>query len=192
AGRCGRETGRGGRGRGGGGERGRCGRRRCTAVGRGSEDAWCTLVRSDGGSGLRKGWGKHRRARPARQQFGRPAKALCSEEPRREACAVVLSETAVDEALIIGRGGGGECQSHGSQAQLEQAIAARSLGVIVPLWRSGTQDLDLAGIEAEALVDVACLRLERAIVRQKDARGAALDQRRCDGGALNVGERLGS
>ena len=53
------------------------------------------------------------------------------------------------------------------------------------------EDLDLARVEAEALVDAACLRLQRAVVGQEDAGRAALDQRRRDGRALDVGQRLG-
>ena len=53
------------------------------------------------------------------------------------------------------------------------------------------EDLDLPVVEAEAAIDRSDLRLERALVRQKDPRRAALDDRRRDGAAVDIGERLG-
>ena len=53
------------------------------------------------------------------------------------------------------------------------------------------EDLDLPVVETEAPVDRGDLRLERALVRQQDAGRAALDDRRRDDAAVDVGERLG-
>ena len=95
------------------------------------------------------------------------------------------------EALIVGRGGAAQRQRDRPEPQLEQPVAARGLGVVVALRRGDAQDLDLARIETEALVDRARLRLQRAVVGQEDARRTAFDQRRGDGRALDVGQRLG-
>src|SRR5262249_62032695 len=121
----------------------------------------------------------------------RPGEALGDQEPCRKVVASALGEASVDDALIVGRGGGGEREGHGTKAQLEQAVAAGGLGVVVALGGGGAQDFDLACVEAEAHVDRPRLRLERAIVGQEDAGGAAFDQSRRNGGALDVGERLG-
>ena len=93
---------------------------------------------------------------------------------------------------LVGLGrGGGEGERDLAQAELEQAVAAARLAVIVALRRRAAEDLDLAVVEAEAAIDGRDLRLERALVRQEDARRAALDDRRRDGAAVDVGERLG-
>ena len=94
-------------------------------------------------------------------------------------------------SLVLGRGAAAERERHRTEPQLEQAVAARGLGVVVALWRRRAQDLDLARVETETLVDRARLRLERAIVGQKDAGRTAFDQRRRDRRAFDVGQRLG-
>ncbi len=62
-----------------------------------------------------------------------------------------------------GRGGEGECDF--GEAQLEQAIAAARLAVIVALRRRAAEDLDLAIVQPEAAIDGCDLRFERALIR---------------------------
>jgi hypothetical protein len=64
------------------------------------------------------------------------------------------------------------------------------LAVVVALGGRAAQNLDLAVVEAEAAVDGGDLRFERPLVRQEEARRAALDDRRRDRAAVDVGERL--
>ena len=130
--------------------------------------------------------------RPALEQLGRPGQVPWrAGSARRSRAGRRPPRHAVDELLVVGRGGAAQGQRHRAEAQLEQAVAARGLGVVVALGRGVREDLDLARVEAEALVDALRLRLERAVVGQEDARRAALDQRRRDGRALDVGQRLG-
>src|SRR5215471_10038124 len=123
------------------GGRRRCRRRRCTAVGRGGCRRWCTFCRSDADFWLGFRFQVGYRLWPTRQQIGCPPEPLGSQELRSEAIAVALGQTAVEETLIVGRGGGGERQSNGPQTQLEQAIAARRLGVVVAFRSGATQDV---------------------------------------------------
>ena len=108
-----------------------------------------------------------------------------------EAVAAVGGEDLGDGGLVGLRGGGGEGERDLGEAELEQAIAAARLAVIVALRRRPAQDLDLAVVETEAAIDRRDLRLERALVRQEEPRRAALDDRRRDGAAVDIGERLG-
>ena len=131
------------------------------------------------------------RARPAPDQLAGPAEALGLEEAGGKAVPVACGKASVDELVVVRRRGAAEREGHGTEAQLEQAVAARRLGVVVAFRRRRAEDLDLARIEPEALVDALGLRLQRPVVGQEDARRAALDQGRRDGRALDVGERLG-
>ena len=119
---------------------------------------------------LREGW-RSRRPGPALDQLAGPGETLGVEEPSGEAGLVTVGEAAVDELVIIRRRGAAQGQCHGAETELEQAVAARGLGVVVALGRRGAQDLDLAPIEPEALVDGLGLRLQRTVVGQEDARG---------------------
>jgi hypothetical protein len=81
----------------------------------------------------------------------------------------VLGDDLGDGGLVgLGRGGG-EGERDLGEAQLEQAIAAARLAVIVALRRRPAEDLDLPVVEAEAAIDGRDLRLERALVRQEHA-----------------------
>ncbi len=55
------------------------------------------------------------------------------------------------------------------QTELEEAVAAPRLAVIVALGHCPREDLDLAVVEAEAPIDRRDLRLDRALVRQQEA-----------------------
>ena len=108
----------------------------------------------------------------------------------RESVAAVLGDDALDRGVVgLGRGGA-EGERDRAETQLEQPIAAARLAVIVALRRRAREDLDLAIVEAEAAIDRGDLRLDRALVRQEDARRAALDDGRRDVAAVDVGERL--
>ena len=140
----------------------------------------------DGGIGGGIGGGASARSagtpRPAPWHRGTgPQNRPCPPSPRQRSMRLV----------IVWRGGAAQRQGDRPEPQLEQAVAARGLGVVVALRRRDAQDLDLTRIETEALVDRARLRLQGAIIGQEDARRAALDQRGGDGRALDVGQRLG-
>ena len=77
------------------------------------------------------------------------------------------------------------------KTQLEQAIAAPGLAVVVALGRGARQDLDLPVVETEAPIDSRDLRLDRPLVRQEQPRRAALDDGRRNRGAIDIRERLG-
>ena len=93
--------------------------------------------------------------------------------------AVGLDQLGDAELVGLGRSGG-EGQRDLAQPQLEQPVPAPRLAVIVALGRRPAQDFDLAGVEAEPLVDGGDLRLGPALVRQEDARRTALDDGRRD------------
>src|SRR3546814_19428977 len=71
--------------------------------------------------------------------------------------------------------GGREGERNRPETEVEQSVAERRLAVIVALGRSARDDLDLAIIESEALIDAGDLRLERALVGEEQPRRAALD-----------------
>ena len=107
------------------------------------------------------------------------------------AAGPVAAGATVDQALVVGRPCRRQGERNRPESELELPVAARRLRVVIAL-RCGTgDDLDLALVEAEALVDGGGLRLDGAIVGQEDARRAAFEQRRGDRRALDVGQRLG-
>src|SRR5262245_39794433 len=116
--------------------------------------------------------------------------ALVTEPGGSESLATALPEDVCDCGLIgLGRSGR-ECEPHLSQAELEQAIAAAGLTVVVAFRRRPGEDLDLPIVETEAAIDAQDLRLNGALVRQEQARRAALDDGWRDRTLLDVGERL--
>jgi hypothetical protein len=124
------------------------------------------------------------------KKLDRPGQPRWRSHSAAKARAVRLDE--LGDAALIGLGrGGGEGQRDLAKPQLEQAVAAPRLAVIVALGRRPAEDFDLAGVEPEPLVDGRDLRLDRALVRQEDARRAALDDGGRDVRALDVGEALG-
>ena len=96
----------------------------------------------------------------------------------------------IDVALVLRRRGAGEGQCDRPQVEIEQAIAQPRLVVVIALRLRSSDDLDLAGVEPEAFVDRADLRLSGLRVGQEDAARAALRDGRCDAGVLDVGQRL--
>ena len=65
------------------------------------------------------------------------------------------------------------------------------LAVVVPLRRCAGEDVDLAVVQPEILIDARDLRLESALIGQEDPRGAALDDGGRDERPVDIGQRLG-
>ena len=107
--------------------------------------------------------------------------------PFTQACVPVVDVAAGRVVVVFGAGG----ERDRAKTKLEQAIAPAGLAVVVALGCGAREDLDLAIVEAEAAIDRGDLRLDRALVRQEDARRAALDDRGRDVAAVDIGERLG-
>ena len=132
------------------------------------------------------------RLRQVGDEIGGPAasrgrRSQAATKPSRPCSA----STRVDRGLIGLGGRRAEGERDLAEAELEQAIAAPRLAVIVALRRGAGEDLDLAIVESEAPIDRGDLRLDRALVRQEEPRRAALDDGGRDGAAVDVGERLG-
>ena len=125
------------------------------------------------------------------EHVGRPVEVLGAQPGGGEAVSAMGGEKIGDGGLVGLRGSGGEGERDLGEAELEQAIAAPRLAVIVALRRRPAQDLDLAVVETEAAIDRGDLRLERALIRQEEPRRAALDDRGRDRRAIDIGERLG-
>ena len=119
----------------------------------------------------------------------RPRQAGGGEEAGREVVPAI-GEQGVDARLHGGIGRAAQGEGDRTEAELEQAVAALRLQVIVPLGGGSANELDLPLVEPEALVRRAALRIERAVVRQKDALRAAFDDGRRDRAAGDVGEAL--
>ena len=86
-------------------------------------------------------------------EIGGPQRAAVSEPGGDEGITAVLGEHAVDSGVVgLGRGRA-EGERDRAESQLEQAIAAPRLAVIVALGRGAGEDLDLAIVESETLVD---------------------------------------
>src|SRR5208337_5194197 len=121
----------------------------------------------------------------------RPVEALGAQPGGGETTSAVGGEKIGDGGLVGLRGGGGEGERDLGEAELEQAVAAPRLPVIVALRDAAAQDLDLPVVEAEAAIDGGDLRFEGALIRQEEPRRATLDDRGRDGRTIDVGERLG-
>src|SRR4051794_15201590 len=102
----------------------------------------------------------------------------------------MLLENGVDQLLSNRIGCGTKSERNRPQAKLEQPVAAAGLQVVVPFGRRRRNELNLTGIEAEALVDYPGLRLNRPVVREEDPLGATLDDGRRDRAARDIGQRL--
>ena len=119
-----------------------------------------------------------------------PTPRACS-QAGGEPVAAVGGEDFGDEGLVgLGRGGG-KGERDFAEPELEQAIAPAALAVVVALRRRPAQDLDLAIAKPEPAVGRRDLRFERAFVGEEHSRRAALDDRRRDRRAVDVGEALG-
>jgi len=124
------------------------------------------------------------------EHVGRPVEALAPKPCRGKAVAALGVDDLGDGGLIGLGGRGGEGERHFGEAQLEQAIAAAGLAVVVALRRGPAEDLDLTVVQAEAPIDGGDLRLQRPLVGQEQARRTALDDRGRDGAAVDIRKRL--
>ena len=125
----------------------------------------------------------HRRG----QKLSRPVQPAMAQPCRREALAPLPGHDRIDRQLIgLGRGGG-KGERHLAKAQLEQAIAASRLAVVIPLGCGAGEDLDLAGVEPEAFVNPRDLRFACALVGEKKPCRAAFDDRGRDRGRRGPG-----
>ena len=77
------------------------------------------------------------------------------------------------------------------EPEFEEPVAPAGLAIVIPLRDRLRQDVDLPGVQAEAVVDRGDLRLQRALVRQEDPCRAGFDDGRGDRAAIDIGERLG-
>ena len=103
----------------------------------------------------------------------------------------MVGEKPLDRGVIALRRCSTEGERDGAEAELEQAVAAPGLAVVVALRCRAGDDLDLPVVEAEAAIDGGDLRLDRALVRKEDARRAALDDGWRDIAPVDVRQRLG-
>src|SRR3546814_8864157 len=108
----------------------------------------------------------------------------------REAIVAMRFDERADCIEVAALRGGREGERNRPETEVEQSVAERRLAVIVALGRSARDDLDLAIIESEALIDAGDLRPERALVGEEQPRRAALDDGGRDRWALDVGEAL--
>ena len=84
------------------------------------------------------GWRRRGRARERGSTSAAQASPLARRR-RRQNRREPLGHDPVDELLVLGRGGTAERQRHRAQPQLEQAVTARRLGVVVALRRRRRQ-----------------------------------------------------
>src|SRR3990167_6918671 len=108
---------------------------------------------------------------------------------RKAGLAPRLDDVGDGELVGLGRGGG-EGQRDLPQPQLEEAVSAPRLAVVVALRRGPAQYLDLASVEPEPLIDGRDLRLGGTLVRKEDSRRAAFDDGRRDAAGLDIGQAL--
>src|SRR6185437_3388660 len=100
-----------------------------------------------------------------------------------------LSEDLLDQRLVGFGGSRREGQSHFAEAELEQAIAAAGLTVIVAFRRCPSQDLDLTVVKSKATIDGRDLRLDGTVVGQQNTCRTALDDRWRNRRAIDIRER---
>ena len=83
-----------------------------------------------------------------------------------------------NQFLIGLRSGGAEGEGDRPEIKIEQAVAVRTLDIIVPLRRCPRDQLDLACIEAEPFIRRALRWLLGPCIGEEDTRRGALDQAR--------------
>src|SRR5690606_22408709 len=111
------------------------------------------------------------------------------EEARRE-IGSAFGDQRIDPGLARGIGSSAQRQGNRAETEFEQAVAARGLEIIVPLGLRPADKLDLALIEAEALISGASLRFERAVIGQEYALRAAFYDRGRNRAVRNIGKAL--
>src|SRR5262249_58616883 len=108
--------------------------------------------------------------RLAGEQVRCPVEALAAQPGGGKAVVARLGEDLRDGCLIGLGGRGGEGERDLPQSELEQAIAAARLAVIVALGCCSGDDLDLVVIEPETPVDSEDLRLNGALGPKEEPR----------------------
>ena len=83
-----------------------------------------------------------------------------------------------------------EASATSPKPELEEAVAAPGLAVVIALRCGAADDLDLPVVQSEPPIDGGDLRLDRPLIGQEDSRRAAFDKGGCDRARLDIGERL--
>ena len=96
----------------------------------------------------------------------------------------------MDAFEIVLAGSADEGQRHGTERHVEESASFRRDDVIFALGNGGRDNLDLALVEADPLVEFARPALARSAVGQTDLRRAGFLQHVDDAGSLSVGDRL--
>src|SRR5260370_9887154 len=126
-----------------------------------------------------------------RNEVGRPGDVAGLQPAGHKIVAALFSKDLLDQRLVgFGRSRGGSERDF-AKAEVEQAIAAPRLAVVVSLRGRSGEDFDLAVIKPKAPVNRHDLWFDGAIVGQQDPRRAALDDRRRNRGAVDISKRLG-
>ena len=115
-----------------------------------------------------------------RDEIGGPGDAAGFEPAGHKILAAVLGEHLLDQGLVGLRGGSGKGERDLAKTEIEQAVAAARLAVVVTLRRGAGENLDLPIVQAEAAIDRRDLRFDRALIRQEQPGRAALDDGRRD------------
>jgi hypothetical protein len=84
-----------------------------------------------------------------------------------------------------------KASANSSRAELEQAIAAPGLAVVVALGVARPRISICRSLRPKRSIDSRDLWLDRPLVRKEQPRRATLDDGRCNRGAVDIRERLG-
>src|SRR5438309_535632 len=96
-----------------------------------------------------------------------PAEPACLQEPLEKALLAGLSQQTIDQLPRSGIGRAAQRERNSSKRKIKQPVTAPRLEVVIAFGRSPRDQFDLTGVEPEPLVDIACLRLDRAIIRKE-------------------------
>src|SRR5436305_1194628 len=120
-------------------------------------------------------------------ELRRPVQAAMTQPGDCKCAGTMVLQHRLDGTLVLLRTTGGKRQRNRTQIKLEQPIAQSRLVVVVTLRLRLGDDGDLSLVETKPLIDRAQLRLGGLRIGQKDAAGAAFDDRWSDARALHVG-----
>src|SRR5271154_2709511 len=126
-----------------------------------------------------------------RDEIGRPGDVARLQPTGHKVVAAMFGKDLLYQRLVGLGGSGGESERHLTKTKLEQSITAARLAVVVALRRRPGQDLDLPVVQSKAPVDRHDLWLNGAVIGQRDACWAALDNCGRDCRAVDIRERLG-
>src|SRR4249920_1705338 len=113
-----------------------------------------------------------------RDELGGPCDAADFEPTGHKILAAMLGEHLLNQGLVRLRRSSGKGERYLSKTEIEQAVAAARLAVVVTLRGGAGEDFDLPIVQAEAAIDRRNLRFDRALIRQEQPGRTALD----DGG----------